>query len=85
MLSEQTVALGTGWEPMNVQLDASEPMNVQLDAAEPQSERGTWEEGSGRTVPRPLEHLHCGLEDEPLSLQEKGESPPGGEGELWKH
>ncbi|XP_031210314.1 zinc finger protein 641 isoform X2 [Mastomys coucha] len=76
MLSEQTVALGTGWEPMNVQLDASEPMNVQLDAAEPQSERGTWEEGPGRTVPRPLEHLHCGLEDEPLSLQEKAPSAP---------
>ncbi|NP_001344997.1 zinc finger protein 641 isoform X2 [Mus musculus] len=66
MLSEQAVGLGTGWEPMN----------TQLDAAELQSERGTREEGSWRTAPRPLEHLHCGLEDEPLSLQEKATSVP---------
>lgn len=66
MLSEQAVGLGTGWEPMN----------TQLDAAEFQSERGTREEGSWRTAPRPLEHLHCGLEDEPLSLQEKATSVP---------
>lgn len=67
MLSEQTVALGAGWEPMN----------VQLDAAEPQSERGTQDEGPWRTSPRPLEHLQCGLEDESLSLQEKGKSTGG--------
>lgn len=68
MLSEQAIGLGTGWEHR---------MNAQLDAAEPQSERGTPEEGPWGTAPR-LEHLHCGLEDELLSLQEKGESTQGG-------
>lgn len=67
MLSEQTAALGTGWESMN----------VQLDGAEPQVERGTQEEGPWRTAPEPLEHLCCDLEEEPQSLQEKGESPEG--------
>ena len=67
MLSEQTAALGTGWESMN----------VQLDRAEPQVERGSQEEGPWRTAPGPLEHLCCDLEEEPQSLQEKGESPEG--------
>lgn len=65
MLSEQTAALGTGWESIN----------VQLDGAEPQVERGSKEEGPWRTAPGPLEHLCCDLEEEPQSLQEKGESP----------
>lgn len=64
MLSEQTVALGAGWESMN----------IQLDGAEAQSERGTREEGLWRTAPGPVEHLHCDLQEEPQSLQEKGES-----------
>lgn len=67
MLSEQSVAPGAGWEPMS----------AQLDAAEPGSERGAREEGPWRTAPRPLEHLHGGLEDETLSLQEKGKSTRG--------
>ncbi|XP_011903893.1 PREDICTED: zinc finger protein 641 isoform X5 [Cercocebus atys] len=62
MLSEQTAALGTGWESIN----------VQLDGAEPQVERGSKEEGPWRTAPGPLEHLCCDLEEEPQSLQEKG-------------
>uniref|UniRef100_A0A9L0J1H0 Zinc finger protein 641 n=1 Tax=Equus asinus TaxID=9793 RepID=A0A9L0J1H0_EQUAS len=66
MLSEQTAALGTGWESMN----------VQLDGAEPQVERGTQEEGPWRTAPEPLEHLCCDLEEEPQSLQEKAQSAP---------
>lgn len=51
-------------------------MSAQLDAAEPGSERGAREEGPWRTAPRPLEHLHGGLEDETLSLQEKAPSAP---------
>ncbi|NP_001166153.1 zinc finger protein 641 isoform 3 [Homo sapiens] len=66
MLSEQTAALGTGWESMN----------VQLDGAEPQVERGSQEERPWRTVPGPLEHLCCDLEEEPQSLQEKAQSAP---------
>ncbi|KAB0395504.1 hypothetical protein E2I00_005775 [Balaenoptera physalus] len=66
MLSEQTAALGTGWESMS----------VQLDGAEPQVERGSQEEGPWRTAPGPLEHLCCGLEEEPQSLQEKAQSAP---------
>ncbi|XP_069346242.1 zinc finger protein 641 isoform X1 [Eulemur rufifrons] len=66
MLSEQTAALGTGWESMN----------VQLDGAEPQVERGGQEEGPWRTAPGPLEHLCCDLEEEPQSLQEKAQSAP---------
>lgn len=68
MLSEQTGALGAGWEPMD----------LQLDAAGLQSESGGREEHPWRRAPRPLESLHCGLENEPLSLQEKGESTQGG-------
>lgn len=64
MLSEQTAALGTGWESMN----------VQLSGAEPQVERRNMEEAPWRTVPGPLEHLCCDLEEESQSLQEKGES-----------
>lgn len=67
MLSEQTAVLGTGWESMNVQLDGTES----------QVERGSQEEGPWRTVPGPLEHLCCDLEEEPQSLQEKGESLEG--------
>lgn len=67
MLSEQTAVLGTGWESMNVQLDGTEP----------QVERGSQEEGPWRTAPGPLEHLCCDLEEEPQSLQEKGESLEG--------
>lgn len=67
MLSEQTAALGTGWESMH----------VQLDGAEPHVERGSQEEGLWRTAPGPLEHLCCDLEEEPQSLQEKGESLEG--------
>ncbi|XP_008831400.1 zinc finger protein 641 [Nannospalax galili] len=66
MLSEQTAALGTGWESMN----------VQLDGAEPQLQRGNWEEGPWRTTAGPLERLHCGLEEEPQPLQEKAQSAP---------
>lgn len=66
MLSEQTAALGTGWESIN----------VQLDGAEPQVERGSKEEGPWRTAPGPLEHLCCDLEEEPQSLQEKAQSAP---------
>ncbi|MXQ91392.1 hypothetical protein E5288_WYG004646 [Bos mutus] len=66
MLSEQTAALGTGWESMN----------VQVDRAEPQVERGSQEEGPWRTAPGPLEHLCCDLEEEPQSLQEKAQSTP---------
>lgn len=63
MLSEQPAALGAGWESTN----------VHLDGAEPQMERGNQEEGPWRTAPGALEHLHCDLEEEPLSLQEKCE------------
>nr|KAF6371276.1 zinc finger protein 641 [Myotis myotis] len=66
MLSEQTAALGPGWESMN----------VQLDGAEPQVERGSQEEGPWRMAPGPLEHLCCDLEEEPQSLQEKAQSAP---------
>lgn len=48
-------------------------MNVQLDGAEPQVERGSQEEGPWRMAPGPMEHLCCDLEEEPQSLQEKGE------------
>ncbi|XP_005406704.1 PREDICTED: zinc finger protein 641 [Chinchilla lanigera] len=67
MLSKQTAALGTGWESMNMQLDGTEP----------RVERGSQEEGPWRTAPapRPLEHLCCGREDEPQSLQ-KAQSAP---------
>lgn len=49
-------------------------MNIQLDGTEPQVERGSQEEGPWRAAPGPgpLEHLCCGLEEEPQSLQ-KGE------------
>ncbi|OBS79487.1 hypothetical protein A6R68_18092, partial [Neotoma lepida] len=61
-----TAALGAGWESAN----------VQLGGAEPQTDRGNREEGPWRTAPGPLEHLHRGLEEEPLSLQEKAQSAP---------
>ncbi|XP_058512043.1 zinc finger protein 641 isoform X1 [Ochotona princeps] len=66
MLSEQTAALRTGWESTN----------VQLDRARPPAERGSQEEGPRRTAAGPLEHLYCGLEEEPQSLQEKAQSAP---------
>lgn len=66
MLSEQTAALGAGWESAS----------IQLGGAEPQVDRGN-REGPWRTAPGPLEHLHCGPEEEPLSLQEKGKNTQG--------
>ncbi|CAO2601053.1 Zinc finger protein 641 [Lemmus lemmus] len=66
MLSEQPAAPGAGWESTN----------VQLDGAEPQLERGNQEEGPWRRAPGPLGALHCELEEEPLSLQEKSQSAP---------
>lgn len=64
MLSEQTAALGTRWESMN----------AQLDGAQSHVERRSQEEGPWRTAPGPLEHPCCDLEEEPQSLQEKGEN-----------
>nr|XP_045007825.1 zinc finger protein 641 isoform X1 [Jaculus jaculus]XP_045007826.1 zinc finger protein 641 isoform X1 [Jaculus jaculus]XP_045007831.1 zinc finger protein 641 isoform X1 [Jaculus jaculus] len=65
MLSEQTAAPGAGWESMSVQLDGTEP----------QMERRNHQEGQWRTAQGPLEHLCYNTEEEPQSLQEKGEGP----------
>ncbi|KAM6214701.1 zinc finger protein 641 isoform 2-T2 [Rhynchocyon petersi] len=64
MLSEQTAALGDGWESRS----------VQLNGAEPQVGRRSQEEAPWKTAPP--EHLCCDLEEEPQFLQEKAESAP---------